>query len=561
LDQRFGALQVVRVITVALALATAAFAPKELGITVGRVLPLSIAYVGCCLAGQGIDHFWERTDAARSRPRRSRARLQQVLLPVDSLYLATLTVPSGGAQSDLIWLFTVQLIAVTLLASRRTGLRVAMWDSALLIGIALLKLNGPLGELLGAPQVYTPSAEAVFVRISGFWAVTMCTAYFSALSERELRRSKAQLDALTNMASQMAESMEAGCDAAQISAILLPSLLSPFGFTRAAVVWQRKATVTAARAVAAPGHAPHVEAVALVTSALEGSVARRALADHEPVLVSTLSPAADPVLAELLPSATNVVVVPLWAGRERQGLLLAESGPPSTRRMSRRSLEMVNRFAAHTALALSNADLREEISTLAASDSLTGLANRRALSSTLAREVARTRRTKRPLSLAIMDIDHFKQVNDTFGHLAGDEILRRVAEAMAANVRDEDLVARYGGEEFAVVLPDCGPESALAVVERVRAAVASANTATRVTVSAGIATMVGARTNGERLLAAADQALYVSKNSGRNRATAAPPAGSTPTPSALPVLDPDNEPTIGPTPGSRFGVGEPALSG
>jgi diguanylate cyclase (GGDEF)-like protein len=92
---------------------------------------------------------------------------------------------------------------------------------------------------------------------------------------------------------------------------------------------------------------------------------------------------------------------------------------------------------------------------------------------------------------------------------------------MARSVRDGDLVARYGGEEFAIVLPDCASEGALAVVERVRAAVESAATLTKVTVSAGIATSLGERSAGESLMAAADEALYVSKRAGRDRVTLA----------------------------------------
>jgi two-component system, cell cycle response regulator len=123
------------------------------------------------------------------------------------------------------------------------------------------------------------------------------------------------------------------------------------------------------------------------------------------------------------------------------------------------------------------------------------------------RVAARAARNNEPLSLAVIDIDHFKAINDTFGHLVGDEVLRQVAEAMARSVRDGDLVARYGGEEFAIVLPDCASEGALAVVERVRAAVESAATLTKVTVSAGIATSLGERSAGESLMAAADEAL------------------------------------------------------
>jgi diguanylate cyclase (GGDEF)-like protein len=168
--------------------------------------------------------------------------------------------------------------------------------------------------------------------------------------------------------------------------------------------------------------------------------------------------------------------------------------------------------------------LRAEIARLAASDPLTGLANRRALTTALTREVARSVRTKEPLSLAIMDIDFFKKINDTYGHMAGDDVLRAVADVMAATVRDVDVVARYGGEEFAIVLPNCPSEGALIVVERVRTAVASLNTVAKVTVSAGIATATGtAGADAELLMADADEALYASKRAGRDRATLAPP--------------------------------------
>jgi diguanylate cyclase (GGDEF)-like protein len=360
------------------------------------------------------------------------------------------------------------------------------------------------------------------VRISGFWAVTLCTAYFSALSERELRRSKAQLDALTTMASEMEEAMEAGCDADRIAAIFLPRVLDPFAFKQAAVIWERKGRITAARAYAGEGEAAQVEAVQVCRYPLESPVSQRVLSQNGPVLLRRLSPDVEPALTTLVPFATNLVVVPLRSGRDRQGLLLAESGPPATRRMSRRSLEMVMRFAAHAALALTNADLKEEVAKLAASDSLTGLANRRVLTTILSREIARTARTKQPLSLAIMDIDYFKHINDTYGHLRGDEVLKEVASAMAASVREQDLVARYGGEEFAVVLPDCASEGALAVVERVRAAVASAGTVAKVTISVGIATLEGEGSDGERLMAAADEALYAAKHSGRDRVSIAP---------------------------------------
>ena len=519
LEQRFEALQVVRLCVVVLVVAAAALVPEQLGLTVKQVLPISFVYLAVCLLGQVGDHLLVK------HPKRSRAPLQQMLLPIDSVYLAMLTVPSGGAQSDFILLFAVQLVAVTLLASPRTGVRLALWDSVLLISISVLGLEGPVGQFLGAPQVVTPSSGAVAVRIIGLWAVAVSTAYFSALSERELRRSKAQLDALTQMASEMERAMEASHGADEIAAVLLQTVLGPFLFKQVAIVWERSGRSMAARYSAGDQSVSPVSLGPLEEGALGGGVAERALAENAPVLVRKLSHEHDGVIQIMMPEATNVVVVPLRAGREQLGVLVAEAGPPFSRRVSRRSLEMLNRFAAHAALALNNADLKAEVARLAASDSLTGLANRRALSSALMREAARTVRTKEPLSLAVIDVDHFKAVNDSFGHIVGDEVLRQVADAMARNVRDVDLVARYGGEEFAIVLPNCGSDGALAVVERVRAAVESAATVTKVTVSAGIATSLGDGSDSESLMAAADGALYVSKRAGRDRVTLASVGG------------------------------------
>jgi diguanylate cyclase (GGDEF)-like protein len=212
---------------------------------------------------------------------------------------------------------------------------------------------------------------------------------------------------------------------------------------------------------------------------------------------------------------------------------------------------MLNRFAVHAALTINNAHLQAEVARLASSDALTGLANRRQLDFALGREVARTVRTKEPLSVALIDIDHFKDVNDTFGHVAGDEVLREVSVALARSVRDVDLVARYGGEEFAIVLPNCASAGALVVVERVRAAVASLGGVAKVTVSAGIATAAGEGTEGDSLIAAADEALYESKRGGRDRATLALneeavlvlPSGTTPPAAPATMSEPPPAPS------------------
>lgn len=521
LDQRLGALQMVRAGIVGLAFAAAATVPERLGVDVHQVLLPSFAYLSFCFTGQILDHLWRKLGRPKDRAPRSGAPFQQLLLPLDSLYLAVLAVPSGGAESDFIWLFAVQLISATLLGSPRTGVRLAMWDSAVLAGITVLSLGGPVGQMLGVPHVQQLSAAAVGVRISGFWAIALCTAWFSALSERELRRSKYQLDALTTMASEMEQALQAGSDAGEIEVIALRSILAPFDFKRGAVIWERGGRVTLARASA--GQAPQrPEELPASMAPLASPFGERALAANEPVLVRRAPAATEQVADRLLPGAVNLVMVGLRAEPGRHGLLLAELGPPLGRLVSRRSLEMMSRFASHLALALSNADLREEVAKLAATDSLTGLANRRAFTEALRKEVARAARSERPLSIAILDIDHFKKINDTLGHIPGDEVLCRVAEAIASHVRDIDVVARYGGEEFAIVLPDCGPEGALTVVERVRCAVASLGTVTKVTLSAGVATASSSAPDEASLVAAADEALYVSKRSGRDRVTLAP---------------------------------------
>ena len=322
----------------ALVIAAAAFAPDQLGLTIQQVLPLTLGYLAVCFLGETIDRFRARR---RNRPR---TPMQQMLLPIDSVYLAVLTVPSGGAQSDFILLFAVQLIAVTLLASPRTGVRLAHVGLGPPDRHLVARIGGPIGQLLGAQKVVSPSTGAVVVRIVGLWAVVVSTAYFSALSERELRRSKAQLDALTQMASEMEQAMEAELWAEEIAAVLLKSVLGPFVLRRVALVWERKGRVMAARLAAGDEEVSQVRADRIKEGALSGGVAVRALSENTPVLVRSLSRDTDPALEAIVPAATNVVVIPLRAGREHLGLLVAEAGPPVSRRFSRRSLDMMSRF-------------------------------------------------------------------------------------------------------------------------------------------------------------------------------------------------------------------------
>jgi diguanylate cyclase (GGDEF)-like protein len=178
--------------------------------------------------------------------------------------------------------------------------------------------------------------------------------------------------------------------------------------------------------------------------------------------------------------------------------------------------------------------LNDHLRALADTDALTGLANRRALDLTLAREWRRSAREQAPLAMLLIDIDHFKAFNDSYGHPAGDTCLRAVAAAVSSAARRPgDLAARYGGEEFAVILPSTDLQAAREVGEMIRtdlAARALAHAASdwgKVTVSIGAAAMIAtAGTRPEKLTALADSALYGAKRNGRNLVLVAPFAGT-----------------------------------
>lgn len=179
-------------------------------------------------------------------------------------------------------------------------------------------------------------------------------------------------------------------------------------------------------------------------------------------------------------------------------------------------------IAVQVATALENANLFSQMKHLAATDGLTEFYNRRAFFVLAEQEVAKAQREQEPLSLVMIDLDHFKKVNDTLGHSAGDEVLRNMSQAVRQSVRKIDILGRYGGEEFVALLPGTPLSEATMVAERICRAientqVVSQNQGVQVTASIGVAQLDLADPSLEQLVYKADQAMYRSKDSGRNR--------------------------------------------
>ena len=236
--------------------------------------------------------------------------------------------------------------------------------------------------------------------------------------------------------------------------------------------------------------------------------------------------AKSPALAHRLEALQAQVAVPLRSHGRLVGLLLL--GPKSAGdRYLAEEMELLNLLGQHVAVVFENARLFES----ATRDSLTGLLRREAILERLDAELLRALRYGRPLAIGLADLDHFKSVNDRFGHLTGDSVLKGVAQVLQRGLRAADHVGRYGGEEFLLVLPEADLAGAVAVAEKVRAVVEQERFASesggevRLTVSIGLATLedLPADRGGSKeammreLIAAADRSLYSAKDAGRNQ--------------------------------------------
>lgn len=215
----------------------------------------------------------------------------------------------------------------------------------------------------------------------------------------------------------------------------------------------------------------------------------------------------------------SIIAVPMRLGSKVIGMISAQTYQSYD--YGAEDQQLLDMLAAYTAIAINNAHLFEEVQRLAITDSLTGTYNRRLFYSAVQKEINRSRRYGHPIAVMMLDLDHYKEINDTHGHDVGDQALQLIAQRCQENIRETDILARYGGDEFIFLLPETKIKQAMETAERLRSAmqqypikVGNINVAT--TVSIGVAGVDNAPPELDVLLKSADLALYDAKQSGRN---------------------------------------------
>jgi len=253
----------------------------------------------------------------------------------------------------------------------------------------------------------------------------------------------------------------------------------------------------------------------------------RALERQETVIIDATDPQADPAEVALMTREGNRMLAMLPLVAKGQSIGLVELFSRSEQRWDGEQLDLARTMANEAAMALENARLYEDARKLADRDPLTGFYNHRFLHERLGEEAVRSQRGRRPLSVLMLDLDDFKLVNDTFGHLFGDRMLVWCAELIRSTLRGSDIPARYGGDEFAVILPDTNPDEARTAAERILEAfrdqpfVGAQRGPVPLAGSIGIATFPADGRTATELIAAADEALYRVKREGGHEAAAA----------------------------------------
>lgn len=444
--------------------------------------------------------------------RNQQGALTLMTLMVDAVFLAWVLNASGGMFSSLRFLVYIHLIAATLIYSYRVGILITVAHSVALYfvyrthGAGVVIETGGLIEGIVGEGVMDAKQAWLFNTLT-YWLIELATAPFASVNERELRRRKEDLSVIAEVANEL-ENLH---DPEEIAEALLKRICDSLGFGRGVVlaVHDEKMVVMGSRG-AFSGAAPTPRVDKVVDQAWD---------QHEAILAAQLNEITDSTLATLLPDGRNLLIAPMFADGQPFGAIAVESVRRDQPVIQRRVISLVMQMASHGALAIRNAWLLQQVQKMANTDALTGIANRRSFESAIGREISRSTRNGDELTLILLDLDHFKQLNDTLGHQAGDEMLRKVGAVLADACRASDTPARYGGEEFAVLLPTCGKSEAFETAERLRGLIGAIECPVNITVSAGVATYPLHGVTASDLVKAADEALYESKRDGRNRTT------------------------------------------
>lgn len=270
-------------------------------------------------------------------------------------------------------------------------------------------------------------------------------------------------------------------------------------------------------------HGANLEPNSWIDVTKDDKVMNQILEKGESIFVPDLSKDSKPSFLATINKTGAVLVLPLVSEHEAiLGVIVLHRDRPNS--FSQREIEFLQFMATHAAGVIDKSILFQNTQELAYTDALTGVFNRRYFDQRFSREVVRARRYSRSLAVLMIDIDHFKKFNDTFGHLQGDVVLQNVASILENKLRRADILCRYGGEEFVVLLPEIDLHNAEIVAEKLRAAIMSNATLERpgmprqhITISVGVAALPDSGSDGKEILNKADRALYKAKEGGRNK--------------------------------------------
>jgi two-component system cell cycle response regulator len=430
------------------------------------------------------------------------ARLVPVGSPGDGILLIA---PMEEVNAAALWLVAaLGLIAATVLGFALAGV-----------------IARPLERLAEGARAVASGDLQTRVEAGGAADVARVAEAFNAMTEHlraYIGELKASRDELRRGLDRMGGALQTTLDLQGMLEVILDTAAVTLGST-AGALYLRRTTGRELSLEAAQGYAPPQGA----TLEWEEGVAGVA-AGGVPVLIPR-----DPVRPSepVEPPATTAIAVPLVRGDRTMGVI-ALYGRPTPEPFGEDDVDTLASFAGQASVAIENVLLHQETEQLSITDGLTGVWNRRYLDLSLRKEIERANRFGRPLSVLMIDIDRFKDVNDRFGHQRGDGVLVEITRRIMGTIRTQiDFVARYGGEEFVVVLPETPREGGKVVAEKVRAAVrdhpfVGDGPHLTITVSVGVAAYPVDGGTAEDIVRAADQAMYRAKRAGRDRVEAQP---------------------------------------